>query len=231
MFLTHLHSDHVIQLPDLLLAGWTTGRRTPLEVWGPDGTVSMMDALQQAYAFDIHVRRDVDERDPADGIRVTSHDIGEGTIFEAAGVTVRAFLVDHAPVAPAFGYRIDYRGHSVALSGDTRVSENLIQHAAGVDVLVHEVVDAATARASSTNPTRTEGIIAHHVTPEQAGQVFSRVKPRLAVYSHTAAGNVRLIEQTRGTYTGSTAKRRGSVDDRHRQPDRRPAFHAGRTMT
>ncbi len=201
LFLTHLHSDHIVQVPDLMLAGWTTGRALPLEVWGPAGTREMMDALQRAYAFDIHMRRDVDEKDPGEGIRVVSQDVVEGTVFDREGLKVTAFLVDHGPVSPALGYRIDYRGHSVALSGDTRMSENLVRHATGVDVLVHEVVDAVAARAASTNLARTETIIAHHTTPDQAGQIFSRVKPRLAVYSH-APGTVSVIEQTRKTYSG-----------------------------
>ena len=201
LFLTHLHSDHIIQIPDLFLTGWTTGRAVPLEVWGPAGTREMMDALQRAFAFDIHMRRDVDEKDPGEGIRVVSQDIDEGTIFDREGLKVTAFLVDHGPVSPAFGYRIDYRGHSVVLSGDTRISENLVRHATGADVLVHEVVDATAARAASTNPSRTETIIAHHTTPDQAGQLFSRVKPRLAVYSHAPA-TVSVIEQTRKAYAG-----------------------------
>jgi ribonuclease Z len=201
LFLTHLHSDHVLQIPDLLLAGWWRGRRVPLEVWGPDGTRDMMEGLLKAYSFDIHVRRDVDQKNPAEGITVVSRDIREGVVLEQDGLKVTAFLVDHAPVSPAFGYRVDYRGRSVALSGDTRFSENLIRHAAGVDVLIHEAFDPVPIRAASTNPVRTEAIIAHHTTPEQAGQVFARVKPRLAVYSHAPA-TASVIEQTRKTYTG-----------------------------
>jgi ribonuclease Z len=207
VFLTHLHSDHVIQLPDLLLTGWVgpgggaPGRVVPLEVWGPDGTRDMMSALETAFAFDIHMRRDVDEKLSPEGIRVRSHDIKEGVVLDEDGVKVTAFLVDHGPVVPAFGYRVDYRGHSVALSGDTRLSENLIQHAAGVDVLIHEAYDAVTARARSINLALTEAVIAHHATPEQAGQVFARVKPRLAVYSHAPA-TPSVMEQTRKTYAG-----------------------------
>lgn len=201
LFLTHLHSDHIIQIPDLILAGWTTGRTLPLEVWGPDGTREMMAALQRAYAFDIHMRRDIDEKDSAEGIRVVSQDIKEGTVFDRKGLKVTAFLVDHGPVSPAFGYRIDYRGHSVLLSGDTRMSENLVRHATGVDVLVHEVTDAVALRATAKNLARTEAIIEHHTTPDQAGQIFSRVKPRLAVYSHAPA-TLAVIEQTRKTYSG-----------------------------
>ena len=202
LFLTHLHSDHVIQIPDLLLTGWAGGgRRVPLEVWGPDGTRDMMDHIQQAFAFDIHMRRDVDEKLPGDGIKVVSHDIKQGIVFDEQGVKVTAFLVDHGPVTPAFGYRVDYRGHSVALSGDTRVSENLIRFAQGVDVLVHEVVDADAVRARSTNREAAEAILAHHTTPEQAGEVFARVKPRLAVYSH-APNAESVMTQTRKTYAG-----------------------------
>jgi ribonuclease Z len=169
VFLTHLHSDHVIQLPDLLLTGWVGGGRTiPLEVWGPKGTRDMMDQLQRAFAFDIHMRRDVDERAPGSGIKVVSHEIKQGVVFDQQDVKVTAFLVDHSPVTPAFGYRVDYRGHSVVLSGDTRVSENLIQFAQGVDVLVHEALDADTVRGWFPNNRKAaEAILAKHSTPEQ----------------------------------------------------------------
>jgi ribonuclease Z len=203
LFLTHLHSDHVIQIPDLFLTGWvgTAGRKVPLQVWGPDGTRDMMSGIEKAFAFDIHIRRDVDEKFPAEGITVQSHDISEGVILDEDGVKVTAFLVDHAPITPAFGYRIDYRGRSVALSGDTRVSENLIKFATGVDVLVHEAIDPVASRAGSTNPAVTELVIAHHTTAEQAGEVFARVKPRLAVYSH-APDSEAVIAQTRKNYGG-----------------------------
>ena len=205
LFLTHLHSDHVIQIPDLLLTGWAGGgaRRVPFEVWGPAGTVDMMDHMQQAFAFEIHMRRDVDEKIPGEGIKVLSHDIKQGIVFDEAGVKVTAFLVDHGPVEPAFGYRVDYRGYSVALSGDTRPSENLIRFAQGVDVLIHEVLDPDLVRARAIVPNREaiEAVIAHHTTPEQAGEVFSRVKPRLAVYSH-APNTEAVMTQTRKTYAG-----------------------------
>lgn len=203
LFLTHLHSDHVIQIPDLLLTGWVGGgRKVPLEVWGPEGTRDMMDHLQRAFAFDIHMRRDVDEKAPGDGIEVVSRDIKQGVVFDQQGVRVTAFLVDHSPVTPAFGYRIDYRGRSVVLSGDTRTSENLIRFAQGVDVLVHEVLDAETVRGwFPSNPKMAEAILAKHTTPEQAGELFARVKPRLAVYSH-APDAERVLSQTRKTYAG-----------------------------
>jgi len=106
VFITHLHSDHVISLPELMISPWASqGRKVPLEVWGPEGTRAMMQKFQEALAFDIHVRRDVDERFPAEGVRVLATDIREGTVYESNGVKVTAFLVDHGPVKPAFGYR------------------------------------------------------------------------------------------------------------------------------
>jgi ribonuclease Z len=205
VFLTHLHSDHVVQLPDLLLTGWAGGRRAaPLAVWGPVGTRAMMDHLQEAFAFDIHMRRDVDEHLPAAGITVVSHEMTmDGVVFTGKGVTVTAFLVDHGPVRPAFGYRIQYRGRSVVLSGDTRVSENLVRHAQGADVLVHEVIDPEALRARPDHPSEAivDAIIAHHTTPQQAGEVFRRVAPRLAVYSH-APSTERILAQTRTVYAG-----------------------------
>lgn len=206
VFLTHLHSDHLLALPDLLLVGWAVGRRTgPLTVWGPAGTSDMMDHLQQAFAFDIHTRRDLDEHFPASGIKVVSHDIpADGVVFDENGLKVTAFLVDHGLVQPAFGYRIDYRGHSVVLSGDTRVSENLVRHAQGVDVLIHEAIDPELLRTRPDRPSAAtvEAIIAHHTTPEQAGTIFTRVAPRLAVYSH-APNTARVLAQTRTAYTGA----------------------------
>jgi len=142
VFLTHLHSDHVISLPELYLYPWASqGRTTPFEVWGPDGTKPMMDHLQKAFVFDIHIhiRRDVDEKFPGSGIKVIATDIREGVVYQANGVKVTAFLVDHGPVKPAFGYRVEYRQHSVVLSRDTRPSENLVKFAKGADLLIHEV--------------------------------------------------------------------------------------------
>ena len=205
VFLTHLHSDHLLALPDLLLTGWSAGRRAgPLTVWGPAGTRAMMEHLLEAFDFDIRMRRDVDERFPAAGITVVSHDIiRDSVVFAENGLTVTAFLVDHGVVQPAFGYRVDYRGRSVVLSGDTRVSENLIRHAQGADVLIHEVIDpdALRARVDHPSPATIDAIIAHHTSPAEAGTVFRRVAPRLAVYSH-APNTARVMAQTRTTYTG-----------------------------
>jgi ribonuclease Z len=206
LFLTHLHSDHVVGFPDLWLTGWLVGagRSRPLHVWGPRGTRKMMSHLEQAYEYDIRIRL-YDDRASPDGVVILVEDIGEGVVHEKGGVKITAFDVDHTPIKPAFGYRIDHAGRSVVLSGDTRVSENLIRHAQGVDLLVHEVASPETFQRAGAPPERAKSVVAHHVTPEQAGEVFSRTKPKLAVYSHIVlptATEQDLLPSTRKTYSG-----------------------------
>ncbi len=203
LFLTHLHSDHTVGIPDLWLTGWIFDRKEPLYVWGPAGTRSMMSHLEKAYAFDIHIRRDVDEKLPGRGVTVVTREIRQGEVYESNGVKITAFDVDHGPVKPALGFRIDCGGHSVVLSGDTRPSENLIRFTKGADLLVHEVyyVDEETLRTSPEERI----IVAHHTTPEQAGEIFGRVQPKLALYSHIGRREVhaaKLIELTRKSYSG-----------------------------
>ena len=211
VFLTHLHSDHVVGFSDLWLTGWVLGRggrKATIPVWGPRGTQKMMSYLEQAYAFDIRIRLS-EKRQAPDGIMILAEDISEGVAYEKDGVKITAFEVDHGPIKPAFGYRIDYAGRSVVLSGDTRVSENLIRYAQGVDVLVHEVAVPETFQRLKMPPERAKAIakrvVARHVTPEQAGEVFSRTQPKLAVYSHIVlpfATEQDLIPPTRKTYSG-----------------------------
>jgi ribonuclease Z len=204
LFLTHLHSDHVVGIPDLWLTGWARGRKVPLQIWGPAGTRQMMSHLKEAFQFDIQIRQE-DDRLPARGVDVLAKEIEQGVVYDNAGIKVTAFTVDHGQVKPALGYRIDYGGHSVVLSGDTRYSENLIRFSQGTDVLIHEVIDPAAFRAK--NPSVTEerfwAIAGHHTTAEQAGTIFSQVKPKLAVYSHIVPGDTpNLLQLTRKTYSG-----------------------------
>lgn len=203
LFLTHLHSDHVVDLPALMLLPWSapSERDVPLEVWGPPGTRDMVRHLQQAFTYDIHIRRDVDERVSAKGIEVIGRDVREGTVYDQGGVKIVAFLVDHGPVKPAFGYRIDHAGRSVAISGDTRPSDNLVKFSKGVDVLIHEIVDEASLKTLVPSQRLFEAIVGHHTTPEQAADIFRRVSPRLAVFSH-AQGGAAVVERTRRTYSG-----------------------------
>jgi ribonuclease Z len=203
LFLTHLHSDHIVGIPDLWLSGWLiSGRATPLEVYGPVGTDELVTNLRKAFAYDIKIRIEDDKADER-GSLLLPIEIKQGVIYEKNGVKVIAFLVDHYPIVPAFGFRIEYKGHSVVLSGDTRYSENLVNYAKGADLLVHEVVIAPD---TLSKPDPKYHILAHHTTPEQAGKVFNQVKPKLAVYSHIvniyAQKEDDILKRTKAVYAG-----------------------------
>jgi ribonuclease Z len=206
MFLTHHHSDHVVGFPDLWLTGWIGRpwgkRNVPLPIWGPEGTRQMMEHLPRAFAVDIRVRS---RHYPPDGVRLEARDVGEGVVFDRDGIKVVAFEVDHGGEdLPAYGYRIDYQGRAAVLSGDTTFNENLIRHSQRVDLIVHEVTAVAGSAAESVE--QLKRIAANHTTPEQAAEVFSCVKPKLAVYNHLllfgGATADDLVRATRKKYHG-----------------------------
>jgi ribonuclease Z len=203
VFLTHLHSDHTVGLPDLWLTGWLMGRTAlPLKLIGPAGTTEMAGYLEKAFAFDVRMRIEDGHQAPAGG-QISARDVVQGLVYEEHGVRVTAFDVDHGIVKPALGYRIEFRGHVVVLSGDTRFSENVIEFSKGADLLIHEVVLAPTDIKPSS---RGYPAFAHHTTPEQAAEVFSRVKPKLAVFSHIVSNwglkDEEVALRTRRLYSG-----------------------------
>jgi len=213
LFLTRYHSDHTSGIPDLWLTGWLPPpfgqRKTAFHVIGPSGAKVLMENLEKAYALDVKIRIE-DEKLPPEGIAVKVEEFDkEGVVYEKRGVKVTAFEVNHGDaIKPAFGYRIDYKGHSAAISGDTRYNQNVIKYGTGADLLIHEVAMAAPAL---TQIPAMQRIIAHHTTPKEAGMVFAKAKPKLAVYTHIVLlGNDKiaepslddLIAETRQTYDG-----------------------------
>ncbi len=198
LFLTHLHSDHVVGIPDLWLTGWFLGRDVPLRVWGPTGTGEMMAHLQRAYEFDTRIRREF-EALPAEGARIVTTEISAGVVYKQNDVKITAFPVDHGHVKPSFGYRIDYAGRSAVLSGDTRASEHLLRVSMGVDLLIHPVIVVEPQVLKSE---RVAKLLKLFSTPDQVAEIFGRAKPRLAVYTHHNTAKD-LIALTRNTYSGA----------------------------
>ncbi|QRK06999.1 MBL fold metallo-hydrolase [Archangium violaceum] len=147
VFITHWHSDHFGGLDMLINDSWIYGRKTALPVYGPRGVQQVLTGLAQAYSIDIGFRTaGRPDQLRAEQAATTAHEVeptahGElREIYRAGDVRVSAFLVEHEPVTPALGYRIDYAGQSIVISGDTKVSPHVAAAAAGADILVHEAL-------------------------------------------------------------------------------------------
>ena len=214
LFITHLHSDHTVGIPDLWLTGFAPlpyGRRSvPFEVWGPKGTAEMMSYLEKAYVADIANRREFIPDFDAQRVAVAAKDIEEGVVFDQNGVRVTAFRVKHASLKDAFGFRVDYRGHAVVISGDMAPNENFIKYAQNADVVIHEVGVARPELLEKDAGVR-HLLETHHSSPEDAARDFARIKPKLAVYTHYTRPRrddipevsiAEIISRTRAIYSG-----------------------------
>ncbi len=211
VLLTDLHSDHTVGIPDLWLTGWINnrygGRKAPFQIYGPAGTADLMGNLEKAYAWDIKTRT-ADEKLPAEGIAVAAKDVAAGVVFDRGGVKVTAFNTDHGDnIKGTLGYRVDFGGHSVVLTGDTRPSDEIVKASKGVDVMIHEVAFAKDELLGSNEAMKR--IMEHHSSPQDAGTDFTRSNPKLAVYSHivllgddkVAAPTIgQVVTETRNTY-------------------------------
>ena len=171
LFLTHYHSDHTVGIPDLWLTGWLQSRfatrRAPFRVIGPVGANTLMSHLEKAYTLDINIRIEDEKLPPESAAIVVEEFDNDGIVYEKNGVRVIAFEVDHGDVIkPAYGYRIEYGGRAVVISGDTRYNDNVVKYGAGADLLIHEVAivrpELASSRTSSASwrTTRRRGKLA-----------------------------------------------------------------------
>ncbi len=148
VFLTHYHSDHVADVGEVVSRSWILGRRSPLPIYGGEAIQRVVDGFNRIYALDYNYRvtHHGDSIFPpattgADAMLILDPGPDGSIVYEENGVTVRAYTVDHSPVFPALGYRVDYAGKSVAITGDTIDTEGLRNMSQGVDVLVSDVMN------------------------------------------------------------------------------------------
>jgi ribonuclease Z len=206
VFLTHFHSDHIGDLGEAAVQSWIAGRRAPLEVFGPAGTSRVVDGFNAAYAQDADARtlHHGEEYLPRAGAGLRAHDVelggaadADAVAYQGEGLRVTMFRVDHDPVRPAVGYRVEYKGRSVVVSGDTRKSDSLIAHARGADLLLHEALSRdlfarATSVAQGLGLTRLAKLATdatdYHTTPIQAGEAARAAGVRTLVFTHMVPG-------------------------------------------
>ena len=203
LFVTHLHSDHTVGFPDLILTPWIEGRDVPLEVYGPTGTARMAEHLLEAYDEDVQLR--INGRQPSnpDGYKVNVHEIREGLIYEDELVKVKAMWVAHGMWEHAFCYRFETADRVVVVSGDRGPTPDIAEFAAGCDVLVHEVysVKGFAGRVKVWQDYHSKA----HTSSVELGELALKVQPEVVVLTHQllwGATEEELMEEIRSVYDG-----------------------------
>jgi ribonuclease BN (tRNA processing enzyme) len=188
VFVTHLHSDHTLGLPDLMLSPWVLDRTEPLEVYGPPGIEDMTRHIEQAWRDDIDMRLYGLEPQSSRGYRAVTHTIGtagstgKARIYEDDNVKVDAIPVAHGSWPEAYGFRFETPDRTIVISGDTRATETLAVACDGCDVLLHEVCSAEKL-ATRSEAWRTYHS-AFHTTTTDLARIAGKAKPGLVVLYH-----------------------------------------------
>ena len=185
LFFTHYHSDHTVGFADFWLGSWLPaggGRSKPLKVAGPTGVQALIDGHRIAFADDIRMRV-VDQKLPLEGthIEVASHS-DCGVLLNQSGLKVTSFETFHGKfIKPNWGYRIDYAGRSIVIGGDSNNARSVAKIATDADLFFHSV---GAADASLLKFPEIADILQHHTTPQQAGEIFSIARPKIAALIH-----------------------------------------------
>ena len=198
VLLTHLHSDHISDLADLHLASWINeNRETKLDVYGPAGVNLVTEGFETAYEPDYFFRNSHhgEQIAPLDVAGFIPHtvDLNQPKVIHEDGLIITAFEVVHDPVKPALGYRFDYKGRSLVISGDTSYSENLIEKSRDADVLIHEaqanhminiIRDFNLQRGADLNAKLMEDITTYHTTPVEAAEIANLADVKHLIFYH-----------------------------------------------
>jgi len=182
VFLTHLHSDHTLGLPDLMFSPWVLDRPVPLDVYGPPGTAAMAQHIEEAWAEDIDIRLHGGEPLTTRNYHAVVHEVRPGEIYRDANVRVEAIAVQHGTWPVAFGFRFTMADRTIVISGDTRPSDAIVDACRGCDVLVHEVYSADRL---TTRPANWQAYHkAFHTSTVELAGIAARAKPKLLVLYH-----------------------------------------------
>jgi len=185
-FVTHLHSDHTLGLPDVILTPWVMGRAAPLELYGPPGIAAMAENILKAYAEDIHIRTTGLEQGNPTGYKVNSHETKPGEAYQDANVKVTAFAVRHGSWPLALGYRFDAAGKSIVVSGDTSPAESLVQACSGCDLLIHEVYIGSPTSVVHPAEHWVQYMASFHTSAQQLAELATRAQAKALAATHLA---------------------------------------------
>ncbi len=186
VFLTHLHSDHTLGMPDLIMTGWVYHRTKKMKIFGPSGTKKFINNIKKAFHEDIQIRIKHPEKLQLSGLNIDVHEIEEGLVFQKNNLKVFAFSVSHGGgVKEAYGFKISNGDHTIIISGDTNFSDNLVKYAQDCDLLIHEIAFAPKPLIEKSK--KIKGLMDYHTTPEEMIKVLKLTKPRLTILTHVLA--------------------------------------------
>jgi len=201
VFLTHFHSDHIADLGEVNMNSWVTGRKQRLEVYGPEGVEKVVEGFSLAYELDSKYRTahhgemvaPINASRPV-AIHISPQDPEQAQLFfDRNGLKVYVFQLDHFPANPAVGYRFEYKGNVVVISGDTKKVSNLVKYAKNADIFICEALDAKTIHlgaqiAAEVNQPAIAKILSdipdYHLTPVEAAEVSREAGVKKLVYYH-----------------------------------------------
>lgn len=206
VFLTHLHSDHTLGLPDLMFTPAVLHRVAPLTIYGPPGTRAMVEHLRAAWAEDIAIRTKGLEHGDTAAYRMVVHEVKPGEIYRDSLVRVTAFRVAHGSWPYSYGYRFDARGRSIVVSGDTGPTEAIVDACHGCDVLVHEVYSKKAFDRLPDADRRYHS--SFHTSAVELGDLAARARPKLLVLTHIlffGESGDEILQEVRSRFGGSVA--------------------------
>ena len=209
LFITHLHSDHVMDLYQLYISGWHQGRNTKFKVVGPKGTKLFFQNILKAFNEELEGRIKWEQRPNIEGLDYEVTEIDETFEFKNDDLEVKPFEVDHYPVEPAFGYQIKLsdkgKEKKVVISGDTRKSENLIKHALNADVLVHEVFVNLEFDDRRMSEKTLLNVRDYHTSPKEIGEIANIAEVKKLILTHFVPpifDEIELIYKIAESYKG-----------------------------
>lgn len=205
LFVTHLHSDHTLGYPDLILSPWVLGRSQPLEAYGPPGLQDMTRDILKAWSRDIAIRTEGLEHANRTGDHVNVHEIAPGEIYRDTNVTVSAFAVHHGSWKYAYGYRFQTADRRIVISGDTSPVAAVAEACSGCDLLLHE---AYLAQGPAISPSWQKYLSAFHTSSTELGAIATAAHPKLLVLVHwmpEGGTEAQLLTAVRAHYAGAVA--------------------------
>jgi ribonuclease Z len=210
LFLTHLHTDHLVDFYQLVISGWHQGRARPVRGFGPPGTKAFVEGTMALWAAERAQRISHEKRASTAAFEMDVTEIGAGTVWDEGGVRVTAVAVAHQPVRYAFGFVFETDGHKIVFSGDTAYSKALIAAAHGCDALVHECfLHTEMPVVPGVRTAETVAAVASYHTPsDQVGRVAREAEARVLILNHfvpTRFDRQLLMDEVAGHFAGPVA--------------------------